>query len=97
MANYREIARSEVFPDFLAAFSSGNLGVEFLPNRPEVTYIDPASNQRVVLIRPEIRAIVENQGYLVVDAIDLFISHLSQSLLRFAHESTPYRGSKANG
>lgn len=97
LGNGRKIARGKVFPDFLAAFSSGNLGIEFLPNHPEVTYIDPASNHRVVLIRPEFREIAENQGYLVVDAIDLLISHLSQMLLRFAHESTSYRRTKTSG
>ena len=88
MADCDNIARGKVYAGYFAAYSSENLGVEILSSRLGGTYIDRASNKRVILVRPEIREILTHQGYLVVDTIDLFISHLSQSLLRFAHEST---------
>lgn len=97
LANCRKIARGRVYPGYFAMFPSENLDAEILRNRLGGTYIDRASNKRVTLIRPEIRAMVETQGYLIVDTIDLFISHLNQSLLRFAHESTPYRRTRTNG
>ena len=97
LANGREIARGEVYPDFLAVFSRGNLGIEFLPDRPDVTPVDAATNRRVILIRPECRELVQDQGFLVVDAIDLLISHLSRSFLHFAHGSTTYHRKLING
>lgn len=97
LANGQEIARGEVYPDFLAAFTHGNLGIEFLPDRPDVRPVDPASNRRVILIRPECRGLLETQGFVVADAIDLLTSHLSRSFLRFAHESTAYHPQLING
>lgn len=97
LADDQEISRGEVFPDYLAAFSRDNLGIEFLPNRRGVTSIDPASKRRIILIRPECREFVEGQGYLVVDALDLLISHLSLDFVRFAHASTAYDRKRVNG
>jgi|GEM_PF-2509802 len=96
-ADDQEISRGEVFPDYLAAFSCGNLGIEFLPNSRGVTSIDPASKRRIILIRPEYREFVEGQGYLVVEALDLLISHLSLAFVRFAHASTAYDRKRENG
>lgn len=95
-AEDQEISRGEIFPDYLAAFSRDNLGIEFLPNSRAVTSIDPATRKRIILIRPEYREFVEGQGYLVVDALDLLISHLSLALVRFAHASTAYDRKRVN-
>lgn len=75
-----EVARSKVFPDRLAALDGGNISEPMTGD----AYTDPTFHLSGVLVAPEDRKEAEGRGYLVVDASNVIITHLSDTIRTFA-------------
>ncbi len=68
-----EVARATVFPDRLAALDSGNVKEKMTGE----AYRDPTYKLVGVLIAPDQKKDAESKGYLVIDATNIIITHLT--------------------
>ncbi len=68
-----EVARATVFPDRLAALDSGNVKEKMTGE----AYRDPTYKLVGVLIPPDQKKDAESKGYLVIDATNIIITHLT--------------------
>ncbi|MDH4262355.1 MAG: flagellar biosynthesis protein FlhA [Spirochaetia bacterium] len=75
-----EVARAKVFPDKLVAMDSGNVKKE-VEGTP---YKDPSYGLKSILISPDKKSEAEVNGYLVVDANNIIITHLSEVIRGYA-------------
>lgn len=75
-----EVGRAKSYPDRLAALDSGSV-----QNPLEgQAYTDPTYKLSGVLVDPDQKADAEEAGYLVVDATNIIITHLSEVLRQYA-------------
>ena len=75
-----DVAKAKAFPNKLAALDSGNVN-EPIDGEP---YQDPSYNLKAVLINPDQKSEAENRGYIIVDAGNIIITHLSEVLRNYA-------------
>lgn len=75
-----EVGRSRVYPDQLAALNSGNVANPLEGQ----AFTDPTYKLSGVLIDQDQKADAEEAGYLVVDATNVVITHLSEILRQYA-------------
>ncbi|MDH4200068.1 MAG: flagellar biosynthesis protein FlhA [Spirochaetia bacterium] len=75
-----EVARAKVYPDKLVAMDSGNVTRE-VDGQP---YKDPAYGLKSILIPVDKKSEAEANGYLVVDANNIIITHLSEVIRGYA-------------
>ncbi|MDH5717813.1 MAG: flagellar biosynthesis protein FlhA [Spirochaetia bacterium] len=75
-----EVAHANAYPDKLAALDSGNVKTKMEGE----AYKDPAYHLSAILISPDKKADAEKNGYLVVDASNIIITHLSEVLRNYA-------------
>ena len=71
-----EAARAKVYPEKLAALNRGEVKEPMEGEK----YKDPTFQVDAVLISPGSKGEAENKGYLVVDANNIMITHLSETL-----------------
>ena len=76
LVNGVEVAKGKTFPDKMAALDRGKV-TEKIEGEP---YKDPTFNVESVLIPPNKKEEAEEKGYLVVDANNILITHLSETL-----------------
>jgi flagellar biosynthesis protein FlhA len=69
-----EVARAKVYPDKLVAMDGGKVTKE-MDGSP---YKDPAYGLKAILIPPDKKTEGEINGYLVVDATNIIITHLGE-------------------
>lgn len=80
MVGGSEVAKGRAFPERLAALDGGNV-TEVMEGEK---YSDPTYGLKAILIEPEKKAEAESKGYIVVDANNIIITHLSDILKTYA-------------
>ncbi len=75
-----EVARAKVYPDKLAALDKGNISEPMQGD----AYKDPTFNVPAVLIPPTQKEEAQKRGYLIVDANNILITHISEILRRYS-------------
>jgi len=75
-----EVARAKIFPEKLVALDSGKVR-EHMEGE---AYQDPTYNLSAILISPDKKREAEDKGYLVVDAANIIITHMSEVIRNYA-------------
>ena len=75
-----EVTRAKAFPEKLAALDSGSV-VDPLEGE---AYEDPSYHLKAILIPNDAKSEAESRGYIVVDASNIIITHLSEILRSYA-------------
>lgn len=75
-----QVANGRAFPDRLAALDSGGVSEKMSGEK----YSDPTYGLNAILIAPEKKAEAESKGYIVVDANNIIVTHLSDVLKTYA-------------